>query len=112
MIFGFSEITIATPQSATLGQEGTTLLFGHRVSHGGPFRTVSSLGPGSSVSLTGSDGRSYRYVVVDTRITAPTWEAILAFHPASGKGLTLVACHPLGSAAQRFVVDAELAEVA
>ena len=99
------------PQSAGLGEVGTTILFGHRVSHGGPFRTVSSLGPGDTLSLTGSDGRIYLYAVVGTRITQPTWEAIQSFQPPSGKGLTLVACHPLGSTAQRFVVDADLVAV-
>ncbi len=97
--------------SAELGEAGTTILLGHRTSHGGPFRNVSALRPGSSINLTGSDGRTYRYEVVGTRITEPTWEAIRTFHPSSGKGLILVACHPLNSTAQRIVIDAELVEV-
>lgn len=99
------------PQSAALGEPGTTLLFGHRASHGAPFLTVSSLRVGSSISLSGSDGRTYRYSVVGARIGSPTWSSILAFTPPSGRGLTLVACHPVGSTSQRYLVDADLVEV-
>ena len=98
--------------SAALGEGGTTVLFGHRVSHGEPFRTLDRLRPGSTIDLRGSDGHTYTYTVVGTRITRPAWDAVLAFQPASGKGLTLVACHPMGSTSQRIVVDAELSGVA
>jgi LPXTG-site transpeptidase (sortase) family protein len=99
------------PSSALLGQVGTTILFGHRVSHGGPFRTIPQLHTGSRIRLKGSDGHVYVYSVVRTEITQPTWDAVLDFHPDNGKGLTLVACHPLGSSALRFVVNADLVGV-
>ncbi len=99
------------PTSAKLGQPGTTVLFGHRVSHGGPFRTIAQLHQGSAIALRGSDGRTYTYEVVRTQVTQPTWSAVLAFTPSSGRGLILVACHPLGSSRLRFVVDADLTGV-
>ena len=37
------------PSSALLGETGTTILFAHRVSHGGPFRTIAQLHRGSKI---------------------------------------------------------------
>jgi sortase A len=99
------------PFSANPGELGTTLLFGHRASHGSPFLHLDDLSAGDTVELTGPDGHTYVYSVVDTRITNNTWDEILAFQPASGRGLSLISCHPIGSAAQRIVVDAELTDV-
>ena len=97
--------------SARLGQPGNTVLFAHRVSHGGPFRTIAQLHQGSLVQLRGADGRTYTYAVVRTQITQPTWAAVLNFHDGNKNGLILIACHPLGSTALRYVVDAELVGV-
>lgn len=95
-------------ESAALNEPGNIVLFGHRVSRGGPFRTVDLLYPGNVIAVTGSDGRTYAYRVVTTRITAPSWSEVLAWHPSNGRGLTLVACHPPGSTRYRIVVHAEL----
>jgi sortase A len=97
--------------SARLGQPGNTVLFAHRVSHGGPFRTIAQLHNGSLIRLGGADGRTYTYAVVRSQVTAPTWAAVLNFHDGNKNGLILVACHPLGSTALRYVVDAELVGV-
>jgi LPXTG-site transpeptidase (sortase) family protein len=99
------------PGSAALTEPGTVVLFAHRVSHGGPFRTLDNLRPGNVLTLSGSDGRTYTYVVITTRITAPSWAAVLDWQPASGQGLSLVACHPPGSVSHRIVVHAELAGI-
>ena len=95
-------------QSAALNEPGQIVLFGHRVSKGGPFRTLDVLRPGNVITIGGSDGRSYYYRVVTTRITAPSWADVLAWQPSNGRGLTLVACHPPGSLRYRIVVHAEL----
>jgi LPXTG-site transpeptidase (sortase) family protein len=99
------------PESSALTEAGTVVLFAHRVTHGGPFLTLDRLEPGNRVYLRGSDGRLFEHVVAFTEITAPSWAAVLAWRPASGWGLTLVACHPPGSVRQRIVVHAELLRV-
>ena len=98
--------------SSALQEPGTVVLFAHRVSHGGPFRTLNLLRPGNVVFITGSDGRTYVYEVMNTVITGPSWAQILAWKPPSGHGLTLVACHPPGSTQYRIVVNADLFTVA
>lgn len=95
-------------ESAALDEPGQIVLFGHRVSHGGPLLTIDLLRPGHTITIVGANGRSYFYVVVSTRVTAPDWNQILAWTPSNGRGLTLVACHPPGSVQYRIVVHAEL----
>jgi sortase A len=96
------------PQSAALNEPGNIVMFGHRVSNGAPFRNLDLLQPGNVITIGGSDGRSYYYRVVLTRITAPNWADVLNWQPSNGLGLTLVACHPPGSLRYRIVVHAEL----
>jgi LPXTG-site transpeptidase (sortase) family protein len=96
------------PESAALNEPGQVVLFGHRVSRGGPFRTLDQLRLGNVITIVGSDHREYHYRVVAIRITAPSWDAVLAWAPSNGRGLTLVACHPPGSLRYRLVVNAEL----
>ena len=84
------------------------MLFGHRVSKGGPFRTLDQLQLGNVITIVGSNRREYHYRVVAIRITTPSWDDVLAWEPSNGRGLTLVACHPPGSLRYRLVVHAEL----
>ena len=99
------------PESSGLTEAGTVVLFAHRVSHGAPFRTLDRLRPGNLIFLQGTDGHLYQYQVTKTEITRPSWAAVLAWKPATGWGLTLVACHPPGSVYQRIVVHAELIRI-
>ena len=96
------------PQSAALDEPGQIVLFGHRVSNGGPFRTLDQLQLGNVITIVGSNRHEYHYRVVAIRITAPSWDDVLAWEPSNGRGLTLVACHPPGSLRYRLVVHAEL----
>jgi len=96
------------PESAALDEPGQILLFGHRVSKGGPFLTLDRLRIGNIVTIVGSDRHDYHYRVVAIRVTAPSWADVLAWEPSNGRGLTLVACHPPGSIRYRLVVHAEL----
>ena len=96
------------PESAALDEPGQIVLFGHRVSRGGPFRTLDQLQIGNVITIVGSNRHDYHYRVVDIRVTAPSWDDVLAWSPSNGRGLTLVACHPPGSIRYRLVVHAEL----
>jgi LPXTG-site transpeptidase (sortase) family protein len=98
--------------SSALTEPGTVVMFGHRVSHGGPFLTLDHLHPGNLVFVGGSDGRTYVYRVTVVEITPPSWNVILAWRPTNGYGLTLVACHPPHSVRYRLVVHAQLMAIA
>lgn len=52
------------------GQDGGHMvLFAHRTEHGGMWRYLHTLGPGSQVFITGADGRKYTYEYVNRTIT-------------------------------------------
>ncbi|MDX1620302.1 MAG: class E sortase [Nitriliruptorales bacterium] len=103
------------PNTPLPGQAGNVAIAGHRTTYGRPFNELDVLRPGDEIWLVTPVG-DHRYVVSSTPdgwtanpyVTHPKdWQVIA---PTSGSTLTLTTCHPKGSAAQRLVVRAELAD--
>jgi sortase A len=92
--------------TATPGSEGNLVLAGHRTTFSRPFRDLDKLAVGDVVSITDKSGVDVIYRVTETMIVDPTDVWITYDHPVPT--LTMFACHPKGSAAQRIVVVAEL----
>lgn len=100
------------PSSATLGQEGTVLLFGHssylpvvRNQNFKAFNGLQNLKEGDTVSVY-SSGTEYRYSVVGVRL-ANALEDVVEL-PATGKHLALVTCDSFGKKTSRYVLTADL----
>jgi sortase A len=93
------------PGSALPGQIGNTVFPGHRVTHSHPFLDLDLLVPGDQIvfHMTGYD---YVYKVTGTQIVYPT--DLYIIDPTPTATVTLVACHPKHSAAQRIVVKGKL----
>lgn len=108
----------STPLPGTVGNVG---IAGHRTTYGRPFHRLDELRVGDEVWLLTPVG-DHRYVVTDPPadgdcvanetgaacITHPRDWSVVA--PSDDALLTLTTCHPKGSAAQRLVVRAALAE--
>ena len=103
------------PNTPLPGQPGNVAIAGHRTTYGKPFNELDTLEQGDVVWLATPIG-DYRYEVTappegwssNPFITTPTdWRVI---EQSSLPMLTLTTCHPKGSAAQRLVVRADLAE--
>lgn len=93
------------PGTARPGHLGNTVFPGHRTTHSAPFYYLDELVPGDAVIFTTREGRfTYRvtqsFVVDDEE----TW----IVEPTSDATFTIFACHPKGSAQQRFVVTGDL----
>lgn len=92
--------------TALPGEQGNMVLAGHRTTHTAPFRDLHRLDTGDLVYLGSDNDFEVIYRVTETFVVAPdalwiTWD--------NGEALlTMFACHPLGSAARRIVVRAEL----
>jgi hypothetical protein len=98
--------------AAQLGVPGNIVLFGHRTTHGAPFRFIDIVPLGGIVSLAGDDGHSYNYLVVRQDVTAPSFAIINAIGTSSGPAtVQLVACTPPGSVRFRVVTTARLISV-
>ena len=91
--------------SALPGEMGNTVFAGHRATHGEPFRHIDALDPGDTVIFT-VGGRRSTYEVTGHLVVRPadSWIADQT-HDYTG---TLYACHPVGSAAERYVVRLRL----
>ena len=93
------------PGSALPGQPGNAVVAGHRSARSQPFRDLDALVAGDTVTFIVGGVRS-TYLVTGNRVVEPeaTWIADQTETPTA----TLYACHPPGSATQRYVVHLAL----
>ncbi len=94
------------PGTAAPGGWGNAVIAAHRTTHGGPFRRIAELASGDQIILRDARG-TYTYVVTGAEIVTP--DALWITDQRPGRSITLFACHPIGSASQRYVVHGELA---
>ncbi len=94
------------PNTPLPGQRGNVAIAGHRTTYGRPFNRINELKVGDSIILTTPVGR-YTYTVSRSPwITTPyDWSVITN---TADPELTLTACNPKGSAAQRIIIRAKL----
>lgn len=95
--------------TALPGQRGNAVIAGHRVTHSRPFRHIDQLKPGDEVIFR-VDGVRSVYSVTGSMVVTPddTWIG----NQSRDSIATLYACHPPGSAAERYVVRMALVSTA
>jgi sortase A len=95
------------PGTPLPGEQGNVVFMGHRVTHSHPFRRINELAPGDEIRFDVAGVKS-TYVVTGHEIVRPNRLDIV--NPTPTPTLTIFACHPPGSARQRYVVRAALVE--
>lgn len=96
--------------TALPGEKGNVTIAGHRTTYGKPFNRLDEMVPGDKVVLITPLGRHVYQVIARPTVTdAYDWSPIDEW-PKGGSFLTLMACHPEGSASHRIVVRAKLIE--
>ena len=101
------------PGTALPGAVGNFAVAGHRTTYGRPFHDIDRLRAGDTIVVE-TQGSYSVYAVKRHVIVAPTDVAVIApvpEHPGArptAAWMTLTACHPKYSAAQRYIVFAEL----
>ncbi|HEX7443467.1 MAG TPA: class E sortase [Acidimicrobiales bacterium] len=103
------------PGTPLPGQAGNAAVAGHRTTYKAPFNRIDELEPGDTITITTLQG-TFTYQVIDQagpgeapighRIVSPSAVEILT--DKGDNRLTLMACNPKYSAAQRIVVEAKL----
>jgi LPXTG-site transpeptidase (sortase) family protein len=93
------------PGSAMPGEPGNTVFAGHRTTHDKPFADLDLVKAGDQVTFE-LGGRRAVYEVTGTIIVDGNDTDIAL--PTANPTMTLFACHPKGSAAQRIVVQGKL----
>ena len=93
------------PGSAMPGKVGNSVFAGHRVTHTRPFYDIDLLNPGDQIIVHTADG-TFTYRVTGHQIVSAkdTW----IVNPTPTATITIFACHPKHSAAQRYVVHGDL----
>ena len=93
------------PGTAQPGEAGNMVIAGHRVTHSRPFRNLDQLVAGDQIVVT-AKGVKVMYRVAFSFVVTP--DRIDIANETPTPSLTLYACHPPGSARQRYVVRADL----
>ena len=99
--------------TARPGAVGNFAVAGHRTTYGRPFHDIDRLRAGDRIVVETKQAYSV-YVVRRHEIVAPTAVRVIAPVPdkpgatPTGRWMTLTACHPKYSAAERYVVFAQL----
>jgi sortase A len=93
------------PTTQLPGQGGTVAIAGHRTTYGAPFRNINEIRDGDEIRLV-MPYAAFTYEVEKHEIVDPTDVEII--DPVGYDRVVLTACHPLYSAAQRWVVFARL----
>ena len=100
------------PSTALPGQVGNFSVAGHRNTYGRPFEDIARLQPGDPIVVETKDA-FYVYQVTGHRVVQPDDNHVIDANPAepganpTRRMLTLTACHPMYSAAERYIVHAE-----
>lgn len=96
------------PGTPLPGEPGNAVLSGHRTASTAPFGGLDRLAAGDEVRVA-TDGAEIVYHVFETLIVdAEAYVDVVLAQPAgpADRVLTMFACHPKGSTAQRIVVRA------
>lgn len=88
------------------GHRGTVVISGHRTTYGAPFRDIDELERQDVLRLETPYG-VWRYKVYEIAIVNPDDLSVVRDRPDE-ETLVLTACHPVYSAAQRYIVTARL----
>jgi sortase A len=91
------------PETPFPGQGGTVGIAGHRTTYGAPFRHADSMRRGDRIVLEMPYAKIF-YRVQKTEVVDPTDVGVVEY--VGYERLVLTTCHPVYSAAQRFVVFA------
>jgi sortase A len=96
------------PDTVLPGQDGTVGVAGHRTTYGAPFRRIDDIEPGDElvVEMPYAD---FVYSFERSRVVDPSRVGVV--RDVGHDRMVLTACHPLYSAAQRYVVFARQIEV-
>ncbi len=94
------------PKTALPCENGNTGIAGHRTTYSKPFANIDKLRPGDQIILETPVGKCWYEVEKMPWVTDPfDWTIV---EKTGGARLTMTACHPKGSAAQRIVVRSKL----
>lgn len=101
------------PETAMPGALGNFAISAHRTTYGKPFHRIAELVEGDPLVIQ-TEEAWYVYRVTEDLIVQPHQVEVIAPQPGEpgaapdGRYITLTSCHPMYSAAERYIVHGEL----
>jgi len=92
------------PDYGQLGQPGNVLIGAHRSTHGAPFERIAQIQPGHDIWIYAGSLRYHYRATEHFIVNYDQPEPVV--RQTTNHELTLFACHPPGSEAQRYIVRA------
>ncbi|HWJ63963.1 MAG TPA: class E sortase, partial [Acidimicrobiales bacterium] len=93
------------PETPLPGQKGNVSIAGHRTTYGQPFHNLDKVKKGDQIIFETLQG-TFVYEATETIIVKPSQTEIL--EDKGDNRITLIACHPKYSAAERLIVIGKL----
>ena len=93
------------PETPLPGQAGNVSIAGHRTTYGQPFHNVDKLKIGDQILFDTAQG-PFVYEVTESKVVKPRQIEIL--EDKGDNRVTLIACHPKYSAAERLIIVGKL----
>jgi len=90
------------------GEEGTTVVSGHRTTYGAPFSRLDELKEGDKIIIETPGNEKFTYIVIDKKEVAPTDMNVL--EKTDYPSLVLTTCTPKYFATRRLIVFAKIFE--
>jgi LPXTG-site transpeptidase (sortase) family protein len=111
---GLEKGVVHFPGTALPGEYGNAYFFGHSSDYPwkrGAYKTVFALLPKikkeDEIRVSDADGNVFVYIVHTTLVVGPKDVRVLDQHNRASRMLSLQTSYPLGTALQRFIVQAE-----
>ncbi len=95
-------------EHSSIPTKGDVMLFGHRTLQGSPFLRLNEVNNGDIITLEWPGIGEAQYRVIDKSIVPATYQLSST---QSGDHVFLITCDPIGSTANRLIIEGELVNV-
>lgn len=96
-------------EQSSIPTKGDVMLFGHRTLQGSPFLRLNEVNNGDFITLEWPGIGEAQYKVINKSIVPATYQLSST---QSGDHVFLITCDPIGSTANRLILEGELVNVA
>ena len=95
-------------EQSSIPTKGDVMLFGHRTLQGSPFLRLNEVNNGDIITLEWPGIGEAQYMVINKSIVPATYQLSTT---QSGDHVFLITCDPIGSTANRLILEGELVNV-
>lgn len=95
-------------EKSSIPTKGDVMLFGHRTLQGSPFLRLNEVEKGDVITLEWPGIGEVKYTVINKTVVPATYQLSTT---QSGDHVFLITCDPIGSTANRLIIEGQLSSV-